>query len=151
MQQLFIDYKEAYDSVSREVLYNILVEFSIPMKLLSKVSLNETYCWIRVGTHLSDTFSIRNVLKKGDALSPLLFNFGLEYVIRRVQVNQNGLKLNGMRQVPVYADVNKLDGSVHTIKKNTVCLTVTSKETGLEVSADKTSHMSRNQNAGRRH
>jgi hypothetical protein len=49
----------------------------------------------------------------------LLFNFALEYTIRRVQVNQDGLKLSGTHQLLVYADdVNMLGGSVHTIKKN---------------------------------
>jgi hypothetical protein len=32
--QLFIGFKKAYDSVRREVLYNILIEFGIPMKLV---------------------------------------------------------------------------------------------------------------------
>jgi len=56
-------------------------------------------------------------LKQEDALSPLLFSFVLESAIRRVQVNQNGLKLNGTHQLLVYADdVNILRGNVHTIQ-----------------------------------
>jgi len=81
--------------------------------------LTETYSRVPVGKHLSDMFPVRNGLKQGDALSPLLFNFVLEYTIRRVQVNQDGLKLNGTHQLLVYADdLNILGGSVHTVEKN---------------------------------
>jgi hypothetical protein len=84
--QLFIDFKEAYDSVRREVLYNMLMEFGVPMKLvrLIKMCLNETYNKVCIGKHLSDNFLIQNGLKQGDARSPLLFNFALEYAIRKV-------------------------------------------------------------------
>ena len=81
VHQLFIDFKKAYDSVRREALYNILIEFGIPKKLVTliKMCLTETYSRVRVGKNLSEMFPIRNGLKQGDALSPLLFNFALEY------------------------------------------------------------------------
>jgi len=83
-------------------------------------------------------FPITNGLKQVDVLSPLLFNFALEYTIRRVQVNQGGLKLNGTHQLLAYADdVNILGGRVHTVKENSEALVVATKEIGLEVNADK--------------
>ena len=95
-----------------------------------------------MGKHLSDMFPIRNGLKQGDALLTLLFNFALEYAIRRVQVNQVGLKLNGVHHI--------LGGSLRTIKKYTEALLVSCTEIGLEVNADKTKYMfiSPDQNAG---
>ena len=75
-----------YDSVRKEVLYNILIEFGIPMKLirLIKMCLNETYNIVQVGKNLSDIFLIRNDLKQGDALWPLFFNFVLEYASKKI-------------------------------------------------------------------
>ena len=143
MHQLFIDFKKPYESVRREVLYNIL-KFGNPMKLvrLIKMCLNETYSKVQVGKHLSDMLPIRNGLKQGDVLSPLLFNFALEYALRKVQANQDGLKLNGTHQLLVYVDeLNTLGGRIYTIEKNTEVLVVVSKETGPEVNADKTKYM----------
>jgi hypothetical protein len=65
---------------------------------------SETYSKVRIGKHLSENFPIQNGLKQGDALSPLLFNFALEYTIRKVQEKQVGQKLNGTHKLLVYAD-----------------------------------------------
>jgi len=96
----------------------------------------------------------KNGLNKGDALSPLLFNFALDCAIRRVQINQEGLELNGTHQLLGYAGVvNILGGSIHTVKENAEALVVGCKEIGLEVNVDKTKYMvmSGDQNAGRSH
>jgi hypothetical protein len=66
MHPLFVDFKKAYDSISREVLYNILIEFGNPMKLvrLIKMCLNETSSRVCVSKHISDRFPIKNGLKQ---------------------------------------------------------------------------------------
>ena len=82
-------------------MYNILINFGILMKLvrLMKLRLNETYSRVRVGKHLSDMFPIRNGLKQGDVLWPLLSNFVIDYVIRRIHFNQDDMKLNGTHHI----------------------------------------------------
>jgi len=103
------------------------------------MSLTETYSRVRVGKNVSDRFPIRNSLKQGDALSPMLFNFALEYSISRGHVNKDGLKINGTHQLLAYADdVNILGGCIHTVKENAEALVAATREIGLEVSADKT-------------
>jgi hypothetical protein len=86
------------------------------------------YSKVYIGNHLSDSFPIQNGLEQGDALSPLLFDFALDYTIRKAQENQVGLKLNGTPQLLTY-----------------------SKEAGLELNVEKTTYMlvSRHQNVVR--
>jgi hypothetical protein len=110
--------------VRREVLYdisyNILIEFGVPMKpvRLIKMCLNETYIKVRIGKHFSDSFSIQNVLKQGDALSLLLFYFALEYANRKVQENQMGLTLNGTHQLLAADYMNLLRDSINAVRKH---------------------------------
>jgi phosphorylcholine metabolism protein LicD len=112
--ELFIDFMKAFYFVRREVLYSVLREIR-----LIKICLNETYSKAIISKHLSDSFPIQNGLKQGDASSPVLFNFALEYAIRKVQENLMGLKLRGTHQLLAYADDTSVMGdNIDAIKKN---------------------------------
>ena len=64
VHQLFIDFRKASDSVRKEVLYNILIEFGNPMKLLRLIKcLTKMYSRVQVSKNLSDMFPNRNGLK----------------------------------------------------------------------------------------
>jgi hypothetical protein len=92
--------------------------------------LNETYSKVYIGPY---SFPIQNGLKQGDALSPLFFNFALDYAIRKFQENQVGLKLNRTHQLQAYVDDLKLwEDDIDTTKKGTETLIHASKEVGLE-------------------
>jgi hypothetical protein len=84
--------------------------------------LNETYSRVQVRKHLSDTFPVKNCLKQGDALSPLLFNFALEYAIRRFQANQEGLKVNAEKNKYMVMFRVRNAGQNHNMKIDTVSL-----------------------------
>jgi hypothetical protein len=84
----------------------------------------------------------------------ILLTLSIAYSKAKVQVNQDGMKLNGAHQILAYADnVNILGGSVHTVRENAEALVVATKEIGLEVNTDTTKYMvmSRDRNAERGH
>ena len=80
--QLFIDFVKVYNSIKRESMYDILIKFGVPRKLvrLIKTCLDGTQSKVRIGNYLSSSFPIEKGLKQGDALSPLLFNFTLRRI-----------------------------------------------------------------------
>ena len=75
------------------------------------------YSKVRIGSYLHSIFPNENGLKQGDALSPLLFNFALEYAIRKVKVTNLGLDMNCTYQVLACVDDVNLSGDdIRTIE-----------------------------------
>jgi hypothetical protein len=69
VHQLFADFNKAYDSARREILYRILIEFGVPLKLrLIKMCLNESYSKVHIGKYLCDNFPIQNGVKQEEYL-----------------------------------------------------------------------------------
>ena len=86
----------------------------------------------------SVAFPIHCSCKQGDALSPLLFNFVLEYAIRIVKENRIGLELNGKHQLLVYSnDVNMLEENLQSVRENIEIFIKINKDIGLEVNSEK--------------
>jgi len=105
VNQPFVDFKKANDSVRREVLYNILIELVSAWKGKSNKNVSEWNVKLSPGRQ---TFvwcaSYEESFGRKWCFITNIFNFALEYAIKNIQMNQDGLKLNGTYQFPIYAD-----------------------------------------------
>jgi sorting nexin-29 len=106
---LFIDYKQAYNSINREVLWNALITFGIPAKIVKmiKLCMSKTRCIVRFNHYISDEFEVKTGLQQRDALSPMFFNTAIENVVRKTQNKYSGLNLEENRRqyrILAYAD-----------------------------------------------
>jgi len=153
IHQLFVDFKQAYDSIDRKALFEILEEFGIPAKLirLIKATLTDTKCKILIQNLISDSFSIETGLRQGDGLSTILFNFALEKVIRALSINWKGTIFSTSKQITAFADDADLLGrGVLAVKESFMEMDTEAKKVGLQVSEDKTKYLTLDRKEGSR-
>lgn len=144
IQQLFVDFQQAYDSVDRLVLYNIMSEFGIPYKLvqITKATMNGSKGKVLIQHTISEPFDIKTGLRQGDCLSTLLFNLALEKVARALSVNWKGTILNTSKQICAFADdVDLLGRSVLAVKESFVEMEEEASNIGLKISENKTKYL----------
>lgn len=144
LHHLFIDFKQAYDSIYRSKMYETLQEFGIPDKLirLVRMCLNNSAARVRVQGGFSDVFSISRGLRQGDVLSTILFNLTLERVIRSVDVNPNGTIFSRSMQYLAYADdVVLVCRTFRALEESYDQLEKGAKAVGLQLNYDKTKYM----------
>jgi len=143
IHQLYIDYKQAYDTINRAELVEIMKEFGIPMKLvrLVKMTLANTNSKVKIQRELSLGFETIG-LRQGDSLSILLFNLCMEKIIRNVRINPGGTIFNRIRQCLAYADdVVILGRSEGYIKRTLEEMAATTHQIGLQMNDTKTKYM----------
>jgi len=102
---IFVNYKQAYDSINRKELWKTMISFGIPKKYVDMVKLcnAKAVCKVKFLRELSSEFEINSGLRQGDALSPTLFNIGLEKVIRELSQRQK-MEIVGKESILAYTD-----------------------------------------------
>jgi hypothetical protein len=144
LHQLFIDYKQAYDSVNRNKLFVTMKEFGIPTKIvhLTKMTLRETKAKVKIQSDMSGEFTIDRGLRQGDVLSTQLFNITLEKIMRSIEINRGGTIFNRSLQYLAYADdVNLISRNTRELSKAFVEMEGESKKAGLIINEAKTNYM----------
>lgn len=153
IHQLFIDFKQAYDSIDRQALFDIMNEFGIPTKLinLTKATLTDTRCKILVDNTLSDVFSIVTGLRQGDKLSTILFNLALEKVVRAMSINWAGTIFYTTNQLTAFADDADLIGrGTLAVKEPFIEMEREACKVGLVVNEEKTKYLALERSQGSR-
>ncbi|VVC27148.1 Endonuclease/exonuclease/phosphatase,Reverse transcriptase domain [Cinara cedri] len=143
LHMVFVDYKQAYDSIIREKLWKVLKDFGLPTKLINMIKLcnPNTSSRVKVNNEISSSFIINSGLKQGDAMSPVLFNMALESVIRKVPRTET-LNLEEGNILLAYADDIVVIGNLREGIQNTVEeLIKIGKDIGLTINSGKTKYM----------
>jgi sorting nexin-29 len=145
---LFIDFRQAYDSINRKELWKGLELLGIPKKYINLVKIcnEKTICKIRYLQNYSKTFEVKSGLCQGDALSPTLFNLVLEKIVRDAN-EQRSMDIIGESVILAYADdIVVLGKTKEVIVQTTEKLVEASKSMGLCINENKTKYMTMSRN-----
>lgn len=151
LHMLFIDFSQAFDSVDRIKLLDILESFGVPRKLirLTHTTLTDCNAKVTVGGKTSRTFPVEKGVRQGDVLSAILFNLTLEKAMRNVDLRGNIIFRS--RQAHAYADdIALVARNMETLMEMFQTVETEGQELGLKVNESKTKYMLMSQRRPRR-
>ena len=141
---VFIDFKQAYDIVKREKVYEATRGLGIPSKYIKlvKMTLKETNYKVQVNGNTSKKFKVSKSPKQGDPLSKELFHIVLDKAIKDTRLPTSRTLYNQLSQIMTYADdiviLTRNKGNlIEAIRK----LIRAAKDQGLEINECKTKYM----------
>lgn len=112
----FIDYSKAFDSVSHNQMFTIMIQMGFPthlVYLIQNLYVNQQ-AKIRWNNSHSELFGIRRGVRQGCILSPNLFSIYTEMVMREAEVEHLGIPVGGRRLSNLrYADDTALCATTH--------------------------------------
>lgn len=132
---VFIDFKQAYESINRKELWKVLRYLDIPQKYIDLIKMcnSKTNLKIKYQQEMSEKFEVKSGLRQGDALSPMLFNIALEWVVRTANETRK-MEVGEIETILAYADdVVILGNSRNEVKQTTIKFLEEGKIMGLEV------------------
>lgn len=142
LHHLFVDYKQAFDSVNRKRILCSMLILGVPSKIVRLVdtTMRDSKSIVAIQNEQSEAFSINSGVKQGDALSTVIFNLVLEAVTRKL--NLRGLIDFNTSQLAAYADdIVITSRSKQSMINLGVTLEAESTQFGLEVNASKTKYL----------
>ena len=144
VHQLFIDFKQAYDTIIRENIWIAMESMGIPKKLISltKLCVNNTELCVKIGNQISNKFTVKSGLKQGDGLSPLLFNIVLDMVIKKAAIDTEVFTKQGPQMILAFADdIDAIGKNTVGIKESFLKIEKESQRVGLKINEEKTKYM----------
>ena len=142
---LFIDFKQAYDSIHRQSMWCIMREMGIPAKLvrMTQACYKNTICSIRYGRKMSTPIEIKTGLKQGCILSPLLFNIMMEKVARTITNSPEGIEFRDLTVNCLgYADdIDIITEDLQDTERLTNSFREAAEKIGLRINQEKTKVM----------
>jgi len=133
---VFIDFKQAYDSINREELWKVLRYLGIPQKYINLIKM----------CNRKTNLKVKSGLRQGDALSPMLLNIALEWLMRTANETRK-MEVGEIETILAYADeVVIMENSRNKVEQTTIKFLEAGKIMGLEVNQEKTKYMCISQN-----